>query len=307
MIDISVIIPTYNRKKDIGIAIRSVISQTNVSVECIIVDDLSNDGTIDYLRSEFDDPRIKVIHNKVRSGPQVSRNIGLKIAVGEYIAFLDSDDYFEPNTLAWRLGVCRKRKLDLLISNYYVRYVGSKWDLVKKVSQSSKPKPINYKEALCNFKVAPIITILLKNEKGASQLMLDVNLISGHDDDLILQTFKSKKCGYDDTYSATIIQHLGERVATPRNLLIGDAQLLIKYSEDIKKYLGHSELLRKKSMALAGLFFVRNFNLAIKVIETNGNNKDKILCVLRALYYLPLVAMKVARQKLIFSGLDIFG
>lgn len=95
---ITVITPTYNRGHLISKAIESVLNQTYVNWEHIIVDDASSDNTREIVES-FEDDRIKFIGCKENGGNAVARNIGVKAAQGEYIAFLDSDDEYFPDYL----------------------------------------------------------------------------------------------------------------------------------------------------------------------------------------------------------------
>ena len=93
---ISVIIPTYNRKKTLARAIQSVINQSLSPFEILIIDDGSNDGTEEWVKENFQN--IKYIYQNNR-GVSSARNIGIKNANGDWIAFLDSDDEWLPNKL----------------------------------------------------------------------------------------------------------------------------------------------------------------------------------------------------------------
>jgi glycosyltransferase involved in cell wall biosynthesis len=88
--DVTVVIPTYNRKDLCVRAIQSVFSQTLVPAQVVVVDDGSKDGTEQALREKFGD-RVLVIVQK-NAGVSAARNIGVKNAAGKYVAFLDSDD-----------------------------------------------------------------------------------------------------------------------------------------------------------------------------------------------------------------------
>ena len=94
---ISVIIPVYNAEKFLGKCVNSVMKSTFHNIECILVDDGSSDGSgqiCDKLART--DSRIKVIHKK-NGGVSSARNVGIRYASGEYITFVDSDDYIDHN------------------------------------------------------------------------------------------------------------------------------------------------------------------------------------------------------------------
>lgn len=95
---ISVIIPTYNREETLSKAINSVLEQTYKNWELIIVDDASTDHT-DSLIKQYNDLRIKYFRNVDNQGANYCRNLGAKYARGEFLAFLDSDNYWLPQKL----------------------------------------------------------------------------------------------------------------------------------------------------------------------------------------------------------------
>ena len=97
MSSISVIIPAYNAEKFIGEAIESALNQTRPAKEIVVVDDASTDRTVEIARSFGD--RVKVLVNKVNSGPGASRDRGAQAAAGDSLAFLDADDYWLPTHL----------------------------------------------------------------------------------------------------------------------------------------------------------------------------------------------------------------
>lgn len=107
---ISVILPVFNGEKYIENAIRSVLNQTLTEFELIIVNDGSTDSTSDII-NRFKDKRIKLI-TQSNKGPGASRNNALKIAEGEYIMFLDADDWFVPNALEIAYGEATRFRTD---------------------------------------------------------------------------------------------------------------------------------------------------------------------------------------------------
>ena len=96
-VDVSVIIPAYNAIKYIGRAIESIQIQSGLSWELIVVENGSTDDTYNKCLSYADkDNRIQVIH-KENAGVSAARNTGIKVANGDFIAFVDSDDYIPSN------------------------------------------------------------------------------------------------------------------------------------------------------------------------------------------------------------------
>lgn len=94
----SVIMPTFNHEKFIGMAIKSVLMQSEKDLELIIVNNFSSDNTIKIIKG-FKDHRIKLINFKNNGVIASSRNKGIKTAQGKYIAFLDSDDTWHKDKL----------------------------------------------------------------------------------------------------------------------------------------------------------------------------------------------------------------
>ncbi len=97
LMNISVIIPTYNRASTIERALQSVLGQTFPPQEIIVVDDASTDNTSEILEKYSD--KISIITNPKNSGVSISRNVGIQQARGDWIAFLDSDDQWESRKL----------------------------------------------------------------------------------------------------------------------------------------------------------------------------------------------------------------
>ncbi|MEH2324480.1 MAG: glycosyltransferase [Nostoc sp.] len=98
---ISVIIPAYNSENTISHTIKSVLNQTFFNLELIIINDGSQDSTIEVI-AEIKDSRIKVF-SYPHAGGNVSRNRGLNLAVGEFVSFLDADDLWTPDKLQSQL------------------------------------------------------------------------------------------------------------------------------------------------------------------------------------------------------------
>lgn len=96
---VTVVIPVYNREKYVGDAIGSILAQTFTDFELLVIDDGSTDGSVEVVRS-YRDPRIRLECNETNWGIAKTRNRGIQLACGEYLAFLDSDDWAYPERLA---------------------------------------------------------------------------------------------------------------------------------------------------------------------------------------------------------------
>lgn len=128
----SIIIPTYNREKTINRAIDSCLSQTFGEFEIIVVDDCSTDSTVEIVK-KYTDTRVRLIQNKENSERCISRNNGNKEAIGNYIIFLDSDDYFlEDHLQTFKKSIDQaKNKVALYFTNSIVeRETGERFEKI---------------------------------------------------------------------------------------------------------------------------------------------------------------------------------
>lgn len=118
---VSVVIPVYNVEKYIRRSIESVISQTYTNIEIIIVDDCGTDKSMaivyDLMRATKDS-RFKIAVNPQNKGLSGARNTGLKAASGEYVYFLDSDDYISFNCIETLTRPVRDNEFDVVIGNF---------------------------------------------------------------------------------------------------------------------------------------------------------------------------------------------
>ncbi len=103
---VSVIVPVYNRAHCVLRALDSVRAQGLGEWELVIGDDASTDGTWDVVRAEF--PEARLARLEVNSGAAAARNAALRVARGEFLAFLDSDDEWLPGKLEAQLAFLEK-------------------------------------------------------------------------------------------------------------------------------------------------------------------------------------------------------
>lgn len=111
---VSAIIPTFNRAQSLEKAVASVLDQSYANIEIIVVDDGSTDGSAEMIRDQFSS-RVRILRLPRNRGVSYARNRGIELSRGSFIAFLDSDDLWEPEKTARQLAFMRGDP-DILIS-----------------------------------------------------------------------------------------------------------------------------------------------------------------------------------------------
>lgn len=114
---VSVVIPTYNRASTLERALDSVVNQTYKNLEIVVIDDCSSDGT-KALIDNYKDYNVIYIRNKKNSGACASRNKGITVSSGEYIALLDSDDSWRPNKIKVQLDAINENNCDVCFCRF---------------------------------------------------------------------------------------------------------------------------------------------------------------------------------------------
>lgn len=143
---VSVIIPAYNTAKYIQQAIDSVLIQTEQNLEIIVVDDASTDNTVEVVKN-FSGDRIKLLVNECNRGDGYSRNQAIRTATGEWIALLDSDDWYaSPIRIERLLEVAEAEKADVVADDVYFIHDGEQQPfstLFSAGEQFDRPKEID--------------------------------------------------------------------------------------------------------------------------------------------------------------------
>ena len=242
-LEISVIIPAYNRAASIVNTINSVLTQKGCTFEIIIVDDCSTDNTENAIRS---------LNNKIISfyklhknrGSQYARNYGAERAKSELLIFLDSDDALLPNSLYSRLKYFESNPdCESSYSDYEVCFKGVNRDYKKNVIVND----LTYRDVLTRLAVVPTSLLMIRKNVFNEIGKFDENLPACHDDDIYIQCFKRNKCHYISTVTVQFINHSGPRVGSSINLANGRAIIIEKYKDEIVKELG-SKGLRKHTV-----------------------------------------------------------
>ena len=119
---VSVIITTHNRQELLSRAIESVLLQSYQNIECIVVDDASEDGTKEYCESIESINYVRISKDESKGG-NYARNLGIKNALGEYIAFLDDDDYWLPEKIEKQINLLIEKQCSLVFCGRKLEYV----------------------------------------------------------------------------------------------------------------------------------------------------------------------------------------
>lgn len=182
----SIIIPMYNCEKTIDRAIKSVINQSYTNFELILINDGSKDGTLEKVQAYESCINIKIV-SKNNEGVSIARNRGLEIATGDYILFLDADDYYDLKLLENINKILKKNKVDLLKYNYFI--ITNKGIIKKKHKYSIEVNKIlmkdNFSKTVLPYVFStddlnPVWNCVIKKE-AIKDIIFDKNLITAED------------------------------------------------------------------------------------------------------------------------------
>ena len=119
---VSVVIPAYNCERYVREAIDSVLAQTFTEFELIVVNDAATDGTADILREYEGMDRVRIVAHETNRGLSAARNSGIAAARGDYVTFLDADDVWRPEKLAYQVAILKEKPHLALLGNAEVNF-----------------------------------------------------------------------------------------------------------------------------------------------------------------------------------------
>ena len=159
IINVSVIIPTYNRVKFLPACINSVLKQSIPVDEIILVDNNSSDGTVNYIRDKFKMVRVLIERNK---GVSFARNLGILNSKNNWVAFLDSDDEWMPDKIQKQIELIKRL-------NYKVNFIhtNEKWVknniILNQKKKHAKKGGYIFQDCLDICKISPSSTLIKKS------------------------------------------------------------------------------------------------------------------------------------------------
>lgn len=226
---VSVIIPTFNRAELLQRSLMSVLRQTYGKLECIVVDDCSTDNTEQMVKTIKDD-RIKYIKNPENIGASRTRNVGIKAAKGDFIAFNDSDDLWEEDKLRLQLELLTRNSDFTMVYCPYYFHAGMKTNQVPASYIPVENRQGNIFKNLLKGNMIGTPTILIRRECLEKMGGFNEQLHASEDYEFVLRVAEKFKIGYVDEFLVNAY-HLDEGINfNEKNQINTFMYLLEKYS-----------------------------------------------------------------------------
>jgi len=273
-IKVSVIIPAYNVEKYLEKCLDTVINQTLKEIEVIVIDNASTDSTSSIIQKYSEkDGRIKVVTTSQNVTAGEARNHGLEIAKGEYLSFLDSDDYFELDMLEKMYMTSKTNSTDICIVNYVAFDSGTEEQIFsirppyffRKKYNNRKIEPID-----CNENLFCLFTTFVWDKMFKTSFIRDLNI-----------KFQEIKAANDIFFSyialafAKSIIYIDERFVHYRQRHVGTLSSNRKWKhtyialESVKQYLE-----KKNKFKIFRKTFFDFFYLNFTLVLMNGNSEE---------------------------------
>lgn len=198
---IQIIIPVYNAERTLKKCLDSLLKQTFSCWQAILVDDQSKDNSLKILNDyAARDDRFVVIAKEINSGSSATRNLALKILNAKYTAFLDSDDYWEPDMLEKMLSKAEKYHCDVVQCRFIYDFPGEKKLLPvgafkKDVYLEGKQLRKVYRKMMTGINMNHVCMKLIRTELLAG-LEFDTSLPTAEDLDFCIKIFKKARKYY---------------------------------------------------------------------------------------------------------------
>ncbi|GAL64929.1 glycosyltransferase family 2 protein [Algibacter lectus] len=242
---ISVVIPTYKRSARLPIAIESVLKQTHSAIEIIVVDDNGDTqyrtDTKNILEPYLKNKSITYIAHNQNQGGCIARNTGAFAATGNYIAFLDDDDFYEPTKLELQLNFLKANKnLDAcMCSMYRINEIGKQI-----VSRENTARGINLKDTILD---GNLFTSMLLIKQEVFKTLQGFSDIPRFQDKYFHYKFLAQNYKIDvlDQPLLTLVEHNDIRISLTANRKVIDALSILRAFE-----VQHQSNFHKKRMEI---------------------------------------------------------
>lgn len=297
--NIAVIIPTHNRRDRIGDCIHSVLSQTVLPHEIIVVDDGSDDDTKVVL-DQFGS-KINVIHHKLRQGAQAARNTGLNSVTSKWITFLDSDDVWLPNKIERQIQELEKIEFDPWTVIHCDCIIINQSEPEEKVWELPFTQGRNVLKLLLT-RPAPMFQGILTSKIAMNKIgTLDTDLPSYQEWDTSIQL--AKFCQFIHIREPLFKYALHSDETISRNLknsVLGYQHIIMKHRTDIIQLCGHhifdQHIINNSTQAMNAQRFDIAKDILSSAIQVNW--KVFLLKILNFLHVRPLRLSRIRTLQL---------
>jgi len=275
----SVVIPTYNRAGFIEQTLQTVLRQTYQHYEIIVVDDCSTDHTVALLQPYVRAGQLTLIKNERNCERAVSRNTGMDAARGDFLTFLDSDDFMYPDNLAAAADYARAHPNMKCFHNLF-EYVNAEHEVVYRPPFPSLDNPF---KAIANGNFMSCIGNFIQREIY-QQYRFDphADLVAQEDWDFWLRVLADYPVGRIEQVNSGVLQHEGRSVST-QNLeslqagldyisrkLSGDPHLAAVYRPYLKRFRANS-LVHLAITSNLGALYARGLQYLIAAARTDAS------------------------------------
>ncbi len=206
---VSVIMPCYKAEKTLEKSVNGILGQTHDALELILVVDGLEDNTLGIAKALAEkDPRVRVLSSAKNRGVSRSRNLGIRLAKGEWIAFCDADDWWVEEKLSHQLALAALESANLVCSAFYFYYPET-----EKILEVQTLKHITF-QTLLHTNAIPLSTALYRTNLGGRQYFPTMPLPYIHEDYAFwLQMFQrfEMRAAYLDKPTTYIAQVHGSR------------------------------------------------------------------------------------------------
>ena len=258
---VSIIVPVYNVEKYISECIDSILSQTYKYIEIILIDDGSTDDS-GYICDEYasKDERIKVIH-QLNSGVSSARNAGILMASGQWVFFVDGDDWISEDAIDCLISEGDREDVDLIVGSCIKAYVGreeldtscdilrGEFNLSERMEDLLSSCVLNISSSPLMFPADmrsgpqltyPVLKLYKKSILDENHILFDVDLSIG--EDKLFNLYYISCCKNKIVFINKRIYYYRMRLSSASNNIENRVKQIIKYEEKVNVFLNDKKL-----------------------------------------------------------------
>ena len=234
---VSVVLVNKNYDQFVQSAIESVLNQTYPCIEVVVVDDHSTDSSINLIEEYARDSRLTLIRSQ-GNGVSAARNQGLRLAKGDYVAFLDSDDFFVQGKIQSQLEVINLENLDGVTNDVFLKWTSSTTEDLES-HKTTKLDYLSFQKSALGVGGYLMSTLLIKRSILEKIDWFDETLSHGEDYDFASRIYRDFKVGHLPQCLSIIRRHSSNTSTSPGH----------KYQVDVRNLA--SKFLRENSYSMS--------------------------------------------------------